>query len=266
MASEHRKNLMEMTGLFDAKDHAQLKENESQLSRLKNELKSMAYERVVMGVLTKQTLRNAKRGGPQLSSAPPTHVLSTSRRANTAVESNKSKSALTTNRQKPIEQQESRCVGINVVPTDPDEPIVIPRFRGTKEESKYIIENRTAAIASKAKTTKFEIVAAQDTAGSTVIPSMRSGTLPAELRAIKTEPANKGASATAVTPKKGLKRTPKRHRSRSRSPVGISDRKTPKKEPNAAFNSAIDGMKEHIERSHDQMVEMKKKLEETEAK
>lgn len=287
MAASHRKNLMAASEVLGPLDKADLGRHEQALEQLKGELKSMAYERVVMDVLTRQSIRDSKR---KTSSNASTAPLSSARGAVTARSTPRYATAVPSRASPPsvaggrnprtaARSTSGASTSAPVSPQDVHAPIHIDRFSSNLATPELAASTRpgirpTQSPLHKTPHQRYDVFSAQSTAGAVVVPSVRTGVLPEELRHIKSTPSStihgdgsrkRKIPKNQYPAKKRSNSASRKEKSRSKSPARPSVLK--REGGNAgASDAAVNALRHNIEQSAAQLGDMKQKLDNAESR
>jgi hypothetical protein len=176
MATSYRKNLSHNTEILSKKDHDDLAAQSRQLQQVRQDLQGMAYERVVIDVITRDAVLSAKRG--KKNKSDPNSLATGPRYAASRLAS--------AARDVPIP---SRAKGHQKAPpvadTSLNDPIPIPSYN----------DRKSSANQSTPRTGPTEVPSTRTGVVSTTASSrgrgvVSTGALPAEVANLRTTPVN----------------------------------------------------------------------------
>ena len=266
MAAAHKKNILDASELLGSIDKEDLNRYETNLQKLKGDLKSMAYERVVMDVLTRDSIKEGRANGKR------SHHQGSSRARNIA--------GYTTHRGKDANEPSS---GKGKVGSEHDvnAPIPIGRFHSIlktpernpatdirlgkqptqspdKQPSQHIYDKKSSHY-------RYDVFSVQSSAGAVVVPSVRTGNLPPELRHIKTTPT---AHKTVANRKRKIPKSqyPAKKKGVPASKVRSVSPKRDLPVVTDTTKAAVSGLQRNMETSVRQIEDMKARLNNAEIK
>lgn len=178
MASKHSQQLIGNKTLLTKQDHEELKRQSNQLDDMRSNLESMAYERVVLDVITRDTISSVKRKGSNMKSTNP------------AVANKRGFSAPRTTPQNSSKNLSSNNLPVASTGATPslDDFIPIPSYRGAQSQSQETSNRETQP--QQSLSTKRNIPSSQH--ASVTIGSksakMVQGSLPPEIAFLANAP------------------------------------------------------------------------------
>lgn len=193
MAQNHRKMLLESNFLLTEDEVKRLDMQDKQLNKIKGELQSMAHERAILDVYTRQTISEAKRAGVrgvpagrpnyEATKSVPTAPRATSSRTTERT----SKMGVTQDKRIVTHNNTSETLAIDLTGTI-HIPEYIPRYMREKESNNIKNTMRKNDINYPVVSQIPAHKIARAVGNGIMVPSMRVGSLPVELKDIRTVP------------------------------------------------------------------------------
>lgn len=185
MASLYRKNLTGKSEILSKKDHDELATHSRQLQQARNDLQGMAYERVVIDVISREAVLSATRGSRKL------------RKANTVEPGSRYNKPRVTSVGSKTDRPAKEPVNAPTL----DDPIPIPSYNARKQNKpKAPPTGPTDSTPTSAPLSRHTGRVA--VGSGPVTGRMTTGVLPTEIAHLHTTPAVRGGGGAKRVPRK----------------------------------------------------------------